>query len=61
MLPIPINAAEESLLGAWVAQSLKRLPSARVMIPGSWDQAPRRAPCSVSPFPPARALSLSPK
>ena len=23
--------------GAWVAQSVKRLPVAQVMIPGSWD------------------------
>jgi len=26
--------------GAWVTQSVKRLPLAWVMIPGSWDQAP---------------------
>jgi len=26
--------------GAWGAQSVKRLPSAQVMILGSWDQAP---------------------
>ena len=25
--------------GAWVAQSVKYLPSAQVMISGSWDQA----------------------
>ena len=25
---------------------VKRLPSAQVMIPGSWDRAPHRAPCS---------------
>ena len=24
--------------GAWVAQSVKLLPLAQVMIPGSWDQ-----------------------
>ena len=33
--------------GAWVAQWVKHLPFARVMIPGSWDPASRRAPCSV--------------
>ena len=32
--------------GAWVAQSVKHLPSAQVMIPGSWDWAPHWAPCS---------------
>ena len=26
--------------GAWVAQSVKHLPLAQVMISGSWDQAP---------------------
>ena len=31
--------------GAWVAQAVKRLPSAQVMIPGSWDRAPHGAPC----------------
>ena len=33
--------------GAWVAQSVKRLPSTQVMILGSWDQALHHAPCSV--------------
>ena len=33
--------------GTWVAQSVKRLPSAQVTIPESWDQAPRWAPCSA--------------
>ena len=33
--------------GAWVAHRAKRLPSAWVMIPGSWDQAPHQAPCSA--------------
>ena len=31
--------------GAWVAQSVKWLPSAQV--PGSWDQVPQQAPCLV--------------
>ena len=33
--------------GAWVAQSVKRLPLAQVMIPESWDQALHQAPCST--------------
>ena len=33
--------------GAWVAQLVKRLPSAQVMIPGSWDRAPHGVPCSA--------------
>ena len=33
--------------GAWVAQLVKRLPWAQVVIPESWDQAPRWAPCSA--------------
>ena len=31
----------------WVAQSVKHLPSAQVMISGSWDGVPHRAPCSA--------------
>ena len=34
-------------MGTWVAQSVKYLPSAQVMISGSWDPAPHWAPCSV--------------
>ena len=33
--------------GHLVAQSVERLPLARVMIPGSWDQAPHWAFCSA--------------
>jgi len=33
--------------GTWVAQSVKRLPSAWIMIPGSWDRALHRAPYSA--------------
>ena len=32
---------------AWVAQWVKHLPLALVMIPGSWDPAPCPSPCSV--------------
>jgi len=43
-----------------VAQLVKRLPSAQVMIPGSWDRAPHWAPCSAEslllPFPLPAAL-----
>jgi len=41
--------------------SVERLPSARVMIPGSWDWALRRAPCSVGSLllPLSLCLSLS--
>lgn len=31
----------------WVAPLVKHLPSAQVMISGSWDRGPRWAPCSV--------------
>ena len=30
--------------GTWVAQSVKCLPLAQVMISGSWDRAPDQAP-----------------
>ena len=33
--------------GTWVAQSVKHLPLAQVMISGSWDGAPCQGPCSV--------------
>ena len=33
--------------GTWLVQSVKHLPSAQVMIPGSWDGAPHWAPCSA--------------
>ena len=54
--------------GTEVAQLVKDLPPAQVMIPGSCDRSPRQAPCSAGwlaaspaplslPFPPAaRAL-----
>ena len=32
---------------AWVAQLVKQLPSAQVMIPASWDRVPHQAPCSA--------------
>ena len=33
--------------GAWVAQSVKRLPSAQVVISGSWDRAAHGTSCSL--------------
>ena len=48
--------------GAWVAQLVKCLPSAQVIVPGSWDGAPNMAPCSVEslllPLLPLLLLSL---
>ena len=34
-------------MGTWVAQLVKRLPSAQVMFSGSWNRAPHQAPRSV--------------
>ena len=33
------QSGKMGLMGAWVAQLVKCLPLAQVMIPGSWDQA----------------------
>ena len=30
-----------------MVQLVKHLPSSKVMISGSWDQAPHQAPCTV--------------
>lgn len=50
--------------GAWVAQTVKQLPLAQVIIPESRDGTPRRALCSARNLllpvaPPSGALSLS--
>ena len=39
--------AQKHLSGRLGGSVVKCLPSAWVMISGSWDQAPRWAPCSV--------------
>jgi len=45
---------KQMLRGAWVAQSVKRLPSAQVTIPGSRDRIPHLAPYPAGspPLPP---------
>ncbi|XP_034513918.1 bone marrow stromal antigen 2 isoform X1 [Ailuropoda melanoleuca] len=52
---------------AWLAQSVKRLPSAQVMVSRSWNGVPHQAPCSAGSLllplpppaaPPSCALSL---
>ena len=55
--------SEDGVGGRWVAQWVKHLPSAQVMIPGSWDRAPRqtllsREPASPSPSAPPHAHVL---
>ena len=44
--------------GAWVAQFVKHLPSAQVMIPGSGDQVPHQALCSMASLLLPLSLSL---
>ena len=46
-MKVVISTEIDDVLGASVAQSLKHLPSAEVMIPGSWDGALCWALCSV--------------
>ena len=41
---------------AWVAQWVKPLPSAQIMISGSWDWAPYRALCSAGSLLPPLSL-----
>ena len=55
---------KESFWGTWVAQSVKHLPLAQVMIPGSWDPALHQAPLLLPlllplPFLPTHVSSLS--
>lgn len=50
----------KSSLNAWVAQLVKLVLLAQVVIPGSWDRVSRRAPCSLRtlllPLPPSLSL-----
>ena len=45
--------------GTWVAQWVKPLPSAPVVIPESWDQALHRALCSAGSLLPPLSLPAS--
>ena len=45
--------------GAWVAQWLKPLPLAQIMISGSWVPVPRRALCSAGSLLPPLSLPAS--
>lgn len=47
--------------GNWVAQFIKHVPSAQVLISGSWDRTIYRAPCSTgSLYLPLLLLILTP-
>ena len=41
---VTVKQIKNIIWGAWVAQSLKHLRSAQVMISGSWDRAPHLLP-----------------
>ena len=53
------HAKTWTLRGTWVAQWDKPLPSAQVMIPGSWDQALHWALCSAGSLLPPLSLPAS--
>ena len=44
---VGLICVESDLRGTWVAQSVRHLPSAQVMIAGSWDGVLRWALCSM--------------
>ena len=50
---------EDQMRGTWVAQWVKPLPLAQVMISGSWDRAPHRALCSTGSLLPSLSAYLS--
>ena len=57
-----INIVKMFMWDAWVAQLVKQLPSAQVMISASWDRVPHWAPCSAGslllPLPLPATLSV---
>ena len=57
--PWPVGQNPEPR-GAWVAQPAKRLPSAQVTIPKSWDRVPQQAPCSTGSLPLPLPLPAAP-
>ena len=61
---LPVYVSDIGYWGAWVAQSVKHLPLAQVMISESWDQALRQAPCSegslLLPLPLPLPITCSP-
>uniref|UniRef100_A0A452U465 Integrator complex subunit 4 n=1 Tax=Ursus maritimus TaxID=29073 RepID=A0A452U465_URSMA len=57
------NSGKKIKCITWMAQSVQRLPSAQVMISGSWNQVLHQALCSAGsllslPLPPVHALFL---
>ena len=43
----------ETAWGRLAGSAVECLPSAQVVIPGSWDRVPHRAPCKEPPSPSA--------
>ena len=54
------NSFKEKMRDAWVAQLVKHLPLAQVMIPGFWDGAHIGAPSSVRCLLPPLSLPAVP-
>ena len=54
-----LNSTLRVSWGAWVAQWVKPLPLAQVMIPASWDRAPHQALCSAGSLLPPLSLPAS--
>uniref|UniRef100_A0A8C7AXW5 Sushi domain-containing protein n=1 Tax=Neovison vison TaxID=452646 RepID=A0A8C7AXW5_NEOVI len=57
--PPPECKGNEFARGAWVAHWVRPLPSARVMISGSWDRVLHRALCSAGSLLPSLSLPAS--
>ena len=58
MLSLTNNKNVNTGAPGWLS-GLKPLPSAQVMIPGSWDGAPHRALCSAGSLLPPLSLPAS--